>query len=67
MKQYASLSDDNLTADLLGNLARNSDGTEAMHMPPHFRWQMTRRFLVKRDMVRDWLQKHSTLVGSFLP
>ncbi len=67
MKQFASLSDDNLAGDLLGNVMRNSDGSEAMHMPPHFKWQLTRRFGVKRDMVRDWLQTHATLVGSLLP
>lgn len=63
MKQFASLSDDNLTREMLGNIWRNSDNSPALHMPPEFQYQMTRRFLVKRDMVRDWLQKNAELVA----
>ena len=64
MKQFASMSDDNLTRDMFGDIWRNSDGSEAVHMPPEYQYQMTRRFLVKRDMVRDWLQKHADLIAN---
>jgi len=66
MKQFASLSDDNLTKDVLGNILRNSDDSPALHMPGEFQWQMSRRFVIKRDMVRDWLARNAERLASLL-
>jgi hypothetical protein len=62
MKQFASLGDADLTTALTGNITRNADGSAAEHMPANFLWQMSRRYTVKRDMVRAWLEQNRALI-----
>lgn len=61
VKQFASLSDAQLTGELMGGLHHRPDGASVMLIDPTRERLMRDRLLQKRDMVRSWLERHPDL------